>query len=96
MVKYGTELKGFNVDKLVVDLTDPIKNCKFHLLTDRPLYENNIRNIGLSDNDIRTHQHWVKTQLSRYSASGKRLAISSSIASRPAIAMSISRAPDLI
>ena len=60
MVKYGTKLKGFNVDKLVIDLTDPIKNCKFHLLTDRPLYENNIRNIGLSDNDIRTHQHWVK------------------------------------
>lgn len=73
MVKYGTEHKGFDIDKLTKDLIKPINNLnvKFHILTDRPIiypqaYPEpvfaDVRNYPLSNNNIIRHEHWMKTQ----------------------------------
>ena len=67
MVKYGWEVQGEPADEYVRDLVEPVyENCKdikFHLLTDRrsdviPEYVNY---INLDLDDIKKHEHWVKT-----------------------------------
>ena len=71
MVKYGDSFKGFNTRKLFIDLYEPIKKyyaffrpmkeCTFHLLTDKPIYEPFIKNYVYIQSDIDIHEHWAKT-----------------------------------
>ena len=67
MVKYGWEVQGEPADEYVRDLVEPVyENCKdikFHLLTDRrsDVVPNYVNYIDLSLDDIKKHEHWVKT-----------------------------------
>ena len=39
-----------------------MKECTFHLLTDKPIYEFHIRNhVYKQSPNIDTHEHWAKT-----------------------------------
>ena len=68
LVKYGTEVQGFEIDQLTKDFLDPIvKNLKvdykIHIATDKPDIDLGIKDINfikLSDDLIDTHEHWSK------------------------------------
>jgi len=71
LVKYGTEVQGFEINQLTKDFLTPIVenlkvDYKIHIATDKPYYGwfdlgiKDINFIKLSEDMIDTHEHWSK------------------------------------
>ena len=68
VVKYGTEVQGFEINQLTKDFLNPIvenlkEDYKIHIATDKPDIDLGIKNINflrLTDDLIDAHEHWSK------------------------------------
>ena len=68
-VKFGDKVQGFDADKLLYDMIEPIINnvkedFEIWVATDRPIYNitlnPKINYIPLTNQDIKEHGHWTK------------------------------------
>jgi len=68
MVKYGTKVQGFEINKLIKEFLTPIvenvkEDFKIHIATDNidiDLGIDNINFIKLTKDEIKDHEHWSK------------------------------------
>lgn len=68
IVKYGTEVQGFEINQLTKEFLTPIvenvkEDFKIHIATDNPNIDLGIKDINfikLSDDTLKAHEHWSK------------------------------------